>query len=103
MSAALKPLSDRIEAGIRKRTEERVDAALAAARGAAFRAYSDALASVCGLPFAVTVADVMSGAEETLRVAAIAAGEGIETAAVLKQLQSAIESEGKSTACRAQS
>lgn len=89
MTAALQPLAARIEAGIRERTETRVDEALAVARDVAFRAYSQALRTTCGLPFDVVISEVMSEAEKSLRAAAVTAAERIETDSVLKRLAAA--------------
>jgi len=83
---ALAQAVDRIESGIRERTERRVDEALAQARNVAFKAYAMALRSTCGRPFEVVIADVMSEAEKALRAQAIAHGERAELDAVLRRL-----------------
>ncbi len=87
--ADLRDLSERIEAGIRERTERRVDEAMAAASEVAFRAYSMAFRSTCGVPFDVVIADVMSVAEKSIRAAATEAGIRAELAHVLKRLETA--------------
>lgn len=85
-ASVLKPLAERIEVGIRERTERRVDDALAQARDVAFRAYSMALRATCGIPFDVVIADVMAEAEKSLRAQAIACGERAEIETVLRRL-----------------
>lgn len=84
--SAVRSFAERIEADIRARTESRVDDALAQARDVAFRAYSMALRSTCGIPFDVVIATVMSEAEKSLRDQAIACGERAELETVLRRL-----------------
>lgn len=91
MSTAVRPLADRIEADIHARTIERVDAALAQARDIAHRAYANAFRSVCGVPFDVVLADVMSQAEASIREQAIVAAERIEIETILRHLAAHVE------------
>lgn len=86
MNTSIAPLAERIEADIRARNEARVDEALAQARDIAHQAYAKAFRPVCGVPFDVIVADVMSQAEASLRAQAVVHGTRIETEAVLRRL-----------------
>jgi len=85
----LKPLSDRIEEGIRERAIERVEAAIVSARLVALPAYADALRPACGRPFDVIVAGILREAETKIADAARAEAVRIETDNVLKRLSSA--------------
>lgn len=80
------PLADKIEASIKTRAREAVDAALDRARDAAFRAYADALRSVTGLPFEVELADFLHEAERGIRAAAIETRYRSESEAVVRRL-----------------
>jgi hypothetical protein len=86
--ADIRPLAERIEDGIRQRTEKRIDAALSRARTAALTAYTNELREPCGIPFDVVISDVLAEAEAKLRPLAIEHCQRIETDRVLARLAS---------------